>query len=283
MKQFLKLGLPALMLSTASYAYFPADGWYTGGFLVGSFFPEQSFTLSNAQLSALSLSINQYDLSVLSLNGPFVPIPNGPGSDIKYQFGGGIGWQFGYRWCGFRFEGELLYDYNTFKSINIGGVQFGKEMGTQPLTTTSGTVSSTGNTFIVTNPFSMSGHTQVIAGLFNVIYDFYNHEADDVSWFPYVGLGIGYANIQNEGIINYNSTTGTFLGSNGLYYSQVIQIDNSSSSPLAQGILGVTYQADDYFSIFADYRYVTSRQLKGTDDRISFNSFNIGFNYWMNA
>ncbi|KTD19005.1 outer membrane protein [Legionella jordanis] len=283
MKQFLKLGLPALMLSTASYAYFPADGWYTGGFLVGSFFPEQNFTLSNAQFATLASNIILYDQTLLPVGTPPLPLPNSGEGDIKYQFGGGIGWQFGYRWCGFRFEGELLYDYNTFKSINIGGVQFGKEMGTQPLTPTTGSVSSTGNTFIVTNPFSMSGHTQVIAGLFNVIYDFYNHEADDVSWFPYVGLGIGYANIQNQGVINFNSTTGTSLGSNGLYYTPVLQINGSSSSPLAQGILGVTYQADDYFSVFADYRYVTGRQLKSSDDRMSFNSFNIGFNYWMNA
>ncbi|KTD21408.1 Uncharacterised protein [Legionella lansingensis] len=276
MKNFLKLGLPALLASSSAFCVgTPADGWYAGLFLVGSYVPTADFTLTPAQFFTLNFtspsSIAIYNATLVP-PATAVPFPTSPNGEIKYSFGGGVGGQAGYRWCGFRFEGELLFNYNTFKSLNIGGVTFGQQYVTTTVTTSAGTV-----TFF-TNPYSMSGHTQLISGLFNVLYDFYRYDSDQVGWFPYLGAGIGYANVQNQWVLNINS-----FNAAGQFFTPVIRINDSESTPVGQAIVGLGYQMDDYFSVFADYRYLTSRQLKTTNDRLVFHTLNFGFNYWFNA
>ncbi|KTD06851.1 outer membrane protein [Legionella jamestowniensis] len=270
MKSFLKLTLAGFLTATTttSFAYYPADGKYFGMFLTGSYVPTLDFVLSPTQYVALnnSMSANNFFLVPQPQNGI---IPSVPG-DIKYQFGGGLGGQFGYRWCGFRFEGELFFNYNTYKTLDIDSFTFGKN---QPTTTV-------GTATVITFPYSMSGHAQVLAGLFNVIYQFYNHEGRDVSWIPYVGAGIGYANIQNKWVININQinpSTGTYA------YFPVLKVSDSESAPIGQAIVGVDYQMDDYFSVGVDYRYMTSKQLKNFSDRLVIHTLNFNFNYWMDA
>ncbi|OCH97596.1 hypothetical protein A8135_13975 [Legionella jamestowniensis] len=279
MKNFLKLTLAGFLTATTttSFAYYPADGKYFGMFLVGSYVPTQNFTLSANQLAVLQNNITAYNNSIPP-TFPLAPYPPRGNGEINYQFGGGLGGQFGYRWCGFRFEGEVLFNYNTYKSITIDGIRFGKNQQTVTTTSSSGTTATT--ITVVTNPYSMSGHSQVFGGLFNVIYQFYNHEGRDVSWIPYVGAGIGYANIQNKWVININQVnpiTGTYG------YTSVLNISDSETTPIAQAIVGIDYQMDDYFSVGVDYRYLTSKQLNNTTDRFAFHTLNFNFNYWMDA
>ncbi|CEK10192.1 outer membrane protein [Legionella hackeliae] len=281
MKNLLKLTLAGLLTtSTTSFAYYPADGWYFGMFLTGSYVPTQDFTLTTNQLSVLYKNIYNYNKANHFEVGDlqYVPLPTNGNGEIKYQFGGGLGGQLGYRWCGFRFEGELLFNYNTYKNITIDGLSFGKNQ--QTVTTTSSSTTTATTITVVTNPYSMSGHAQVGAGLFNVLYEFYNHEGRDVSWIPYLGVGVGFANIKNDWVININQVnpnTGTYG------FTSVLDVNDGETTPIAQAILGIDYQMDDYFSVGMDYRYLTSKQLNNTNDRFTFHTLNFNFNYWMNA
>ncbi|WED41947.1 outer membrane protein [Legionella cardiaca] len=271
MNKFLKLSFAGLVASSsAAFATIPPDGWYFGLFGLASYVPTTNFTLSSSQLDTLNSSIKKYNES--STND--VPFPTSGNGEIKYQFGGGIGGQFGYRYCGFRFEGEILWNYNTYKNITIGGLTFGKNQQTVTTQTSSGTVTT------ITNPYSMSGHDQLLGGLFNVLYEFYNHEAQDVSWMPYVGVGIGYANIKNDWIININQLN----PNTGLFgFFPVLDVSAGDTTPIGQAILGIDYQMDDYFSVGMDYRYITSRQLQNSNDRLTFHTLNFNFNYWFNG
>jgi opacity protein-like surface antigen len=274
MKHLLIRVVAAWLVSSASFAYYPADGWYFGSFLVGSFFPTSDIPLSPSQIMVLNNSF-VYSPFIGALGGPFPPIPLSLSPQISYRFGGGVGAQFGYRWCGIRLEGEGLLDYTNFRHIDINGYRFGKKIVTVPVTNPLTGATATSIAF----PYSMSGHVAVGALLLNALYDIYNHQGNDVTWFPYLGLGIGYAYIQNKWIININHPDGT----GNLVYTSVLSVNKNDSTPLLQGILGVGYQMDDFFSVFADYRYLTSKQLSSTDDRLSFHTFNLGFNYWMDA
>lgn len=259
-----------LASSTIISATQATDGWYFGLFGTASYVPTADFVLSPSQLAILQSNIINYNL----FNSPNVPVPLTPNGEIKYQFGGGLGGQLGYRYCGFRFEGELLWDYNTYKNITVGGVSFGKNQQTVTTQFATGTVTT------ITNPYSMSGHVQLGAGFLNVLYDIYNHESQDITWMPYVGVGIGFANIKNNWVININQlnpNTGVF----GFF--PVLDVNASETTPVGQAIVGLDYQLDDYFSVGMDYRYIISKQLKNLDDRFAFHTLNFNFNYWFNA
>ncbi|KTC81476.1 outer membrane protein [Legionella brunensis] len=275
MNKFLKFTLAGLVAtSSSSFASLPPDGWYFGLFGIASYIPTSDFTLTGSQFTTLYNNINNYNNN-LPANASVVPLPTNANGEIKYQFGGGLGGQFGYRWCGFRFEGELLWDYNTYKNITIDGLSFGRNQQTITSQTSTGvTITS------VTSPYSMSGHAQVLGGLFNILYDFYNHEAQDVTWMPYIGAGIGFANIKNDWIININQLN----PSTGVYgFFPVLDVTNSESTPIAQAIVGFDYQMDDYFSVGMDYRYLMSKQLNNLNDRFTFHTLNFNFNYWFNG
>lgn len=279
MKYFLKFGLPALLASSAAFtAAIPAEGWYAGLFGLGSSFPSTNFNLTPAEVNNINNSINAYNAMI-----PFFSVPrplavpllmNGHGK-IKYSFGGGIGGQVGYRWCGFRLEGELLYNYDGLKEFSVGGITFSKKQRTT--TIVSGIAN---NTVVVTNPYTINGHTQLGAGLINVFYDFYDFDADEISFYPYVGLGVGYAKANNKVTINYNATNPV---NRQVLQTKLLEVTGNDSTAIGQAIVGVGFQLDDNFSLFLDYRYLTTRRLKVINERLTLNTINLGFNYWFNT
>ncbi|CEK10193.1 outer membrane protein [Legionella hackeliae] len=256
MRNMLKFGLAGLMIaSSSSFSATLSDGWYAG--LMGelSYTPSLDFTLSSTSFSSIN--------SLLTSLG-YAPLTS-PAGEVKYSTGGGIGGQIGYRYCGFRFEGELLYNYSPYDEITVGGLTIGKNQNTA-----------------LAYPFSalsISGNTSLGAALFNVYYDFYSDDWDEVSWVPYVGLGIGYGYVQNKLQLDFNSTT----SGGAAVTTSLIDFKENTSTPVGQAILGISYLFNDSFSMGLDYRYVTTREISGFNERYSIHTLNLNFNYWFGS
>lgn len=180
-----------------------------------------------------------------TLSPPFLPFPvNGK---VTYDIGGDGGLQVGYRCNYFRFEGQLFYNYNGYDTLTVGGI----------------TIKDNNKT----TGFIMNGHTSFYAGFFNAYYEMYE-EGTDPNWVPYIGLGIGYTQIQNQLKFFYNNVT--------LNRSHNTR---NTSAPIGQAILGLNYFFSDEFSTGIDLRYMTTNKVTSSNDRISAGSVNLVLNY----
>ncbi|RMX19118.1 hypothetical protein EAS68_06690 [Legionella jordanis] len=256
MKTYLKFGLAGFMLASSSaFSDVPPDGWYGGLFGTLSKTPSLDFTIPYADFSVINTALN------------FVgsPILTSPAGSVKYSLGYGGGVDIGYRLCGFRFEGELLYDHNPYDSISVGGV----------------TLTDSQNTALAF-PFSyltVGGKTDMGAAFFNIYYDFYNFD-EDVSWIPYIGLGLGYARVKNTVDLD------VIVPPNGIAIAtpggaiNLGSLSETTSTPAGQIIAGISYQFSDQFSAGLDYRYVTTKTISILDERFTVHSLNLNFNFW---
>lgn len=103
--------------------------------------------------------------------------------------------------------------------------------------------------------------TSLFAGFANIIYDFDNFGAE-TGLVPYLGVGIGYGQINAKITV---APFGTISGKdNGFVY---------------QGIAGLNYNFDDNTSLFLDYRYVASSEIKGLNERYQTHTLNLGITY----
>lgn len=256
MKNLLKMSLVGLLASSTAFSATPEDGWYAG--LMGelSYAPSLDFRLSSTSF---------YNINTFLTFLGYPPLLS-PAGEVKYSHvGGGGGGQVGYRYCGFRFEGELLFNTSSYDKLSIGGY------------------SLTDNTnAALAFPFSnltINGSTTLGAGLFNIYYDFYDMNGDDISWVPYVGLGIGYGYVQNKLSLDYNTTpTATTVVSTTL-----VDFKENTSTPVGQAILGISYLFNDSFSMGLDYRYLTTREISGFNERLTLHTLNLNFNYWFDT
>jgi len=132
------------------------------------------------------------------------------GTSVTYDLGFGAGAQIGYAFGGPRVELEYTYRYNNAHTIGSGD----------------GTVDATGS--LRANAF-----------LANFIYDFDTGSR----WVPYVGLGLGAANVQASTIRTAApvSTTGSFL-------------DGGSTELAGQLIVGVDFMTSEHVGLFLDFR-----------------------------
>lgn len=265
MKNYLKFGLAGLMaMNGSALADAPPDGWYWGILGEVSKTPSINFTIPYSDFVIINTTFAPlFPLPV----PPTLPTPTGT---IKYNMGYGGGIDAGYRYCGFRFEGEVLYNTNKFDSVSFAGV----------------TITSSQNTSLAF-PFSnltVSGNSDLKAGLLNFYYDFYNFDDDDVSWIPYLGFGVGYGILQNRLTLNAITpsgllATGTTTG--GTTTTPLATLRQKTNTPVGQIIGGVAYQFNESFSAGLDYRYVTTKTLTGFNKRYILNTINLTLTYWM--
>lgn len=228
-----KLVLASLLLVNAqSFAATPAEGWYVGG------------------MFGLNYSPN------IKLYSPFpVGLPVTAGlprtGSISHGLGANGAFDVGYRFCNFRFEGELNLNYSPFSRAKFGGYIIKRHL-------------------TPTSPFRLSANTVFGAGFLNTYYDFYD-EDDDPTWGPYLGLGIGYSYIQNH--VNFDVPL--LFAEPVSYVSKV-----NKKMPIGQLILGINYFASDNTAIGLDYRYITTQTIAALGNRVQTNTFNLIFNYW---
>ena len=200
------LGFAAtLCAASSSFAVNPVMGWYGGLMLGPSYTPKQNFTFKSP-------------LTGLPTNG-----------SVSHSVMGDIAGQIGYRCNHYRFEGELLLNYNPIGSLTFGNFTIDKTKN-----------SSTG--------LGLKGQTVTGALLANAFYDFYSESS---SFSPYLGLGVGYATSRTKTKFYYANT----LISNST-------VSNNANSAAAQLIVGLNYFMDDYTTIGLDYRYFTTATIQ---------------------
>lgn len=262
MKQIPKFAAASLLLASYSgFAATPADGWYAG--LLGgvSYTPTVSVRAPNPHpflfLQATNNPVignNRIGLPPRILPNflfpgffahPFLPgrLTHGPGGDFAGQLG--------YRICNFRLEAELLFNFIPLSHLKIAGTTIGRHV--------------TG-----INPIRLSGQNNFGTAFANAYYDFYDEE-NDPTWVPYIGLGVGYSYIRDTFTL-----TVPFLFARRFSYTA----RGSKSTPMGQGIIGLSYYCSDNLAFGLDYRYLATRNIRRFHGRASTNTLNFSLNYW---
>ena len=225
-----------ISLSSSTFALNPVEGWYAGLYLGVSYPPDTVIPVTEA--------FNQ------------IPIGN---VSLAYGVLGGVGGELGYRCGHLRAEGQLMYNNNPYSSISTENLLIN---GTR----TTITNPITGE--VTAQQLSMKGQTNTGAVLLNGFFDLYTPSNDNVDNIaPYVGLGIGYAYIQNN--LAFRTSSGTSPGkfdiANGQFW-------RSYTSLAGQAIAGVNYFMDDFSTLGIDFRFFSTTKQKHSG-RYAFTSF----------
>lgn len=186
---------------------------------------------------------------------------------LAYSISFDGGGQVGYRMNQFRIESELLYNYSPFDTITINKQRFKSEKRGAN--------------------FRYEGQTNTGALMVNGFFDafFVGEESNIV---PYVGLGLGYARVQNSikfycnninvqrntVILNPDKTCTLVSNPNG----PDSNVKKTASAGAGQAILGVSYFMDDFTLFGLDVRQLTTRTIKEFDHKVQFTSLNLSFN-----
>ena len=252
-----------------------AEGWYGG---LGGGFSSMNTQKFSSPTPPFLLTIPAWT---------FFSFNNG---NIRHGVGGDFFGQVGTRICNFRFEGELLFNYAPISRFSVGGRSIVRHV--TPLI-----------------PVRIKADTTLGAGLFNAYYDFYDEE-NDPTWVPYIGLGIGYAHINNSVTFSANETHPAFQPSlinpniapftpldpfnpilNPLNPINPINsrfnpvnfkftTHRTSSAPIGQIILGLSYYSSDTLAFSLDFRYLATHNTNKLGSRVSLGTLNFSFNYW---
>ena len=226
-----------MAFSSVTFAVNPVEGWYAGLYLGVSYNPDSMITLAT----------------------PYREIPVGNAS-LAYGVLGGVGGEIGYRCGHLRAEGQVLYNNNPYSSITINNLVINGSR------TTYGD-----NVFAL----SMKGQKNVGAALINGFFDLYTPSNDNVeSVAPYVGLGVGYAYVQNNITFQMPNPSGV-PGKVDVPYGQFWK---SYTSIAGQAIVGANYFMDDFTTLGIDFRFFSTlnQQYSGRhkySDRYAFTSF----------
>lgn len=233
----------------------PPNGWYMGLWAGLTLAPKISFTLPTSKYNAINSYLQKIGLTPFSTST----------GRITHAVGGAGGGDIGFRYCGFRIEGELLLDGNAFNKATINNIVLTKTQNTS-----------------LALPYSnltFSGGTFIAAGLGNIFFDFYDEDDDDTRWVPYIGAGIGYGNAQNKVKVEYINPTST-----GTITTELIYYTKHTSTGVAQAIAGLSFLLSENFSIALDYRYITTmNNIKPFNLRLQLQTFNLNINYWFNS
>ncbi len=219
-------------LSMNVLALNPVDGNYGGLFIGVSDSPGSSFTLSQP----------------VSFTGPNTSLSFQSGS-ISRSVLGAVGGELGYRFCtNYRVEIEAFYNNNHFKSLTINDLSLTSPFVTPSLTNASVTYNNVENT---ADPH-IQGDTNTGAGMINAFYDFFIPSQDGYSVVvPYVGIGIGYAYVQNA-LQFYRVQINTSETNDS---REIFEVWQTRSTLAGQAIAGLSYFMDDFTWFSLDLRY----------------------------
>ncbi len=263
MKFLRTLGLSGLMLSTTLFAASPIPGWYISLMGTGSYMPSLDFTLSPGAASGMNILL-------VNLIKEYVPVSILPPLnftrkiEITYKGGGGGAGLVGFRNGNYRLEGELMYIINQYSSLQAGNVVFKSHQTPFPAG-------------FSRSPFgkSMSGHTSLTSLLINGYYDFFNEQSDS-NFVPYLGLGVGYSQVENElNLYIMNNLNETKIN---LYSKR-----EKSGAFIGQLIAGAGYLFDDYLGIGLDYRYLRTGKISSLASNIQAHTLNFNMSVFFDC
>ena len=246
------------LISTSVYAVEPVSGTYGGVVLGGSYMfpipvPATREALTNAPRTAATISSALNTYLGKSLNG--VNYKNAH-YQLNYGFMGLLGVQVGYRLDELRVEGQIFYNSSPVSSLSIWDANSSVKL------------SNNKNDANVLYP---SGQTNLIAGMANFYYDFIPPSTLDTNFAPFVGFGVGYANVQNNFNLNFttaaataaSTTTSTTAASTKPISTEINQnsIVGSSSTAAGQLIVGMLYFLDDFSYFGLDGRIFSTLNI----------------------
>ena len=235
MKRLIQLCL--LLISTTTFALNPVQGFYIG------------------LLGEMSSGPGSYTLEFRELPDPTVFV----GQVNNSRISGGGGGMLGYRYQNFRLEGEVLYNWVSSGTLTIADCTLQSPAVQTP------TGNCVGLDRFDQNLLGFNGSVAATYGLVNAYWDFINYNSDS-GVFPYVGLGVGYAQIINRG---------NFVKTNFVRGSPSHGTNSSFTSIAAQGILGVGMFLDDFTWGGMDYRYLSTNTIKNYgNSRYAINTIN---------
>lgn len=232
MKRLSKLVAASLLLaSSTAFAVEPAEGWYAGFMAGASYAPSTNYTFYPPFSPTFTPFITTPVVTKLSYH----VLANGAG-------------QVGFRCNKFRYEGELVFNTNNYNKLNIGGLTIDDKPGIFGL--------------------KMEGNTSMVAGIFNVFYEFYDEDYSATKWVPYIGAGLGYAYVRNK-LDFYLDGVRLNLPDNS----------RSNSAPIGQAIAGISYFFNDNISLGTDLRYMGTRKFGTYDARVTVATWNLLMNF----
>lgn len=238
MNFFVKASCVTLLLAcTSSYALNPVEGLYAGIFIGGS--KANGLKFNAIHPFGLDATVNTF--STLQIN---------------YSTFGQIGGQVGYRCEPWRVELEPFYNSSPYNTVTIDGVKITK-------------LGNPKHNNIPTG-LKMKGQTNTWGLMLNGYYDAFEL-FDGSNFVPFVGLGFGYANIQNGVEFYYNNTL--------IANSKISLHDNEYAGQI---LIGVNYYLDDFTMFGLDFRYFATRPIEFSPginkQRFQFPSINLSFN-----
>lgn len=233
-KNAILLSAGLTLFTGSAMALNPVNGWYAGFIGDVSYMGSLDFTVLN--LDTIRLPNGGTAATTTGLPGSTLD------SQINYRVMGGGGGQLGYRFCD-RYRAELEVFFNT-NEYNL--IQFGNYGSIDRATSINQDIG-----------LNQNGRTNIITGMLNGYFDFYNPRSEGY-FVPYVGLGIGYASVQNRLVLNYNA-------------QEVYRASLTKSGFAAQVIAGLSYFLDDFTSFNVDYRYYSTNKISETNTFFSFN------------
>jgi hypothetical protein len=152
---------------------------------------------------------------------------------LNYNILGLIGGQIGYRYDKFRFEGEFFYNSAPYKNFRISN-------GVDTLTLSN---DDTKDSYI-------AGSTNTTGIMFNIFVDLLPPDYIDSNFAPFLGIGGGYARVQNNFELYVQGT-------------QVNQYRDNRTQGAAAGQLmaGVLYFLDDFSNFGVDFRFFSTAKI----------------------
>lgn len=207
----------------SSFALSPNGGVYGGLNIGASYVPA---------LSANFLS--PFIQDQLSNNGPYAGYftTSTVNAKLNYSQYGQVGAQLGYRWDQYRLELEFFYNQTNYNSLQVNN-----------------------KTFLSTNTADeayFSGATTTSAGMLNFLIDMLPPLYVDSSFAPFIGVGVGYAYLQN------NPTF--YLNKNNV---NQYEFSRTTSKYAGQVIVGTSFFMDDFSYFGLDFRYFTTGKISG--------------------
>jgi len=181
-----------------------------------------------------------------SVTNPLLGIPTTGKLTYAPSVNGDV--HIGYRVDKFRFEAQGIYNKSSFKSLDLGNIE----------------ISADDNNY----GLNMSGNTRFVSGMINVYYEFYREEAE-IRLVPYIGLGAGFASVQNIFNLNYRHTS---------FYAR----NDTAYAPMGQGIAGLSFFATDNHSVGIDYRYMSTPRHQRLNSSVAVQTINFFANLSFN-
>lgn len=227
-----RIYLLSLLLGSSSsfiYALNPIPGVY-GGVIVGG---SGELGITTPFLGPLANKIIASGRPIAIELQQLITNNNNLSHDLNYSILGLVGAQLGYRWNKYRLEGQFFYNSAPYKNLTFSN-------GVKSITISS---NDTSDNYI-------SGNTNTMAFMLNAYFDLLPPDYVDSNLAPFIGIGGGYASVQNNFDFYYKGTE----------VSQ-FNIGTTQGAAAGQVMAGLLYFLDDFSNFGLDFRFFSTSNL----------------------